>query len=49
VALCADEAGRIYVLDLGGERVQRFRKDLSFDQVLVDLREHLDDYPAESP
>jgi hypothetical protein len=44
LALAADERGRIYVLDRGGERVQRFGPDLVFDTVVVDLAEHLDDY-----
>jgi len=46
VAFAGDEAGRVYVLDLAGERVQRFHGDLTFDQVVVDLREHLDNYPT---
>jgi len=40
--------GRVYVLDHGGERVVRFAADLTFEQVLVDLREHLDDFPLRS-
>jgi len=48
VALAADERGRVYVLDHGGERVVRFAADLTFEQVLVDLREHLDDFPLRS-
>lgn len=45
LALTSDERSRVYVLDHGGERVVRFAADLTFDQVVVDLREHLDDYP----
>lgn len=48
-ALAADERGRIYVLDRGGERVQRFGADLVFDTVVVDLAEHLDDYEPGTP
>lgn len=48
-AFAADERGRIYVLDRGGERVQRFRADLGFDDVVVDLAEHLDDYEPGAP
>lgn len=44
VALAADERGRVYVLDRGGERVVRLRPDLTFEDVVVDLAEHLDDY-----
>lgn len=44
VALAGDAAGRIYVLDRGGERVVRFAPDLRFDAELVDLVEFLDDY-----
>lgn len=47
-ALCRDEAGRIYVLDQGGERVQRFSAALAFEAVVVDLAEHLDDYSPTS-
>lgn len=43
-ALAADQRGRIYVLDRGGERVVRFTPDLAFDDVVVDLAEHLEDY-----
>ena len=42
VAFGLDGQGRLYVLDRGGERVQRFHRDLQFDQIVVDLREHLD-------
>jgi hypothetical protein len=45
-AFAGDESGRVYVLDLAGERVQRFHGDLTFDQTVVDLREHLDDFPV---
>lgn len=45
VALAGDAAGRVYVLDHGGERVLRAAPDLADEQVLVDLREHLDDFP----
>jgi sugar lactone lactonase YvrE len=48
IALAADEQGRVYVLDHGGERVVRFAADLVFDRVLVDLREHLDNFPPRS-
>lgn len=48
-ALAVDEAGRIYVLDRHGERVQRFHADLTFDSVLVDLAEHLDGFPNPTP
>lgn len=48
-ALAADERGRVYVLDRGGERVQRFGADLAFDTVVVDLAEHLDDYEPGTP
>ncbi|MBL8727790.1 MAG: hypothetical protein JNM25_05125 [Planctomycetes bacterium] len=48
IALTADEQGRVYVLDHGGERVVRFAADLTFDRLLVDLREHLDDFPPRS-
>ncbi|HEX6810938.1 MAG TPA: hypothetical protein VF384_04870 [Planctomycetota bacterium] len=41
LAFAADAAGRIYVLDRGGERVLRFDRELRFDQVVVDLPEHL--------
>lgn len=44
LAFAADEHGRVYVLDRGGERVVRFGEDLAFDAVLVDLAEHLDDF-----
>ncbi|HEU4417768.1 MAG TPA: hypothetical protein VFT55_02455, partial [Planctomycetota bacterium] len=46
VAFAADETGRIYVLDRGGERVQRFDRDLRFEHVVVDLPEHLDVVPG---
>lgn len=48
IALATDEHDRVYVLDHGGERVVRFAPDLVFDRVLVDLREHLDDFPLRS-
>jgi hypothetical protein len=51
MALGSDQRGRLYVLDRHGERVQRFALDLTFDDVIVDLAEHLDDYepsPSES-
>ncbi len=48
VTLAADERGRIYVLDRGGERVVRFGRDLAFDGVVVDLEEHLDDYEPQA-
>ncbi|MCC7065749.1 MAG: NHL repeat-containing protein [Planctomycetes bacterium] len=48
-ALASDERGRIYVLDRGGERVQRFGADLIFDCVVVDLAEHLLDYEPGVP
>ncbi|MCA8975679.1 MAG: hypothetical protein KDC98_13235 [Planctomycetes bacterium] len=44
IAMTADERGRLYVLDRHGERVLRFRADLGFDQVIVDLAEHAFDY-----
>lgn len=46
IAFAADERDRIYVLDRGGERVVRFHPDRSFDDVVVDLVEHLDDYES---
>jgi hypothetical protein len=46
VAFAADDSGRIYVLDRGGERVQRFDRELRFDQTVVDLPEHLDVAPG---
>ncbi|MBL8732046.1 MAG: hypothetical protein JNN13_06725 [Planctomycetes bacterium] len=46
VALANDAAGRVYVLDRAGERVCRFAADLRFDAVIVDLAEHLDDFPS---
>jgi hypothetical protein len=49
LALARDEQDRIYVLDRGGERVQRFGPDLGFDAVLVDLSEHLDDFGPPAP
>jgi hypothetical protein len=49
VALAVDERGRVYVLDRSGERVQRFRADLEFDAVVVDLAEHLDDWTPATP
>ncbi len=49
MALCRDDQGRIYVLDQRGERVQRFTPALQFDAVVVDLAEHLDDYPPTEP
>ena len=49
MALCRDDQGRVYVLDLGGERVQRFTPKLEFDALVVDLAEHLDEYPPTSP
>lgn len=48
IALTADERGRVYVLDHGGERVVRFARDLTYEQVVVDLREHLDEFPLRS-
>jgi hypothetical protein len=48
LALARDDQERLYVLDRGGERVQRFRADLRFDTVVVDLAEHLDDYEPRS-
>jgi hypothetical protein len=38
-ALTRDAAGRIYVLDRDGGRVQRLNPDLSFDRLIVDLAE----------
>lgn len=40
-ALASDSAGRVYVLDRHGERVQRLRQDLEYDGVIVDLQEVL--------
>jgi hypothetical protein len=37
--LAVDEAGRVYLLDRHGERVQRLRADLSFEKVVIDLAE----------
>lgn len=44
-ALARDAAGRIYVLDRHGERVQRLGPDLSYDGVVVDLFELLGRFP----
>ena len=41
LALARDAAGRIYVLDRHGERVQRLRADLTYDGVVLDLQEVL--------
>ncbi|MEO6594480.1 MAG: hypothetical protein ABIP94_06985 [Planctomycetota bacterium] len=49
IAFAGDAQGRVYVLDRTGERVQRFSPDLAFDQLIVDLREHLDDFPPVAP
>lgn len=43
-ALATDARGRLYVLDHGGERVQRFSRDLFADGFGVDLTEHLSDF-----
>ncbi len=43
-ALATDARGRLYVLDRGGERVQRFNRDLFADGFGVDLTEHLSDF-----
>jgi len=40
-ALASDAAGRVYVLDRHGERVQRLAPDLGYEGVVVDLREVL--------
>lgn len=40
-ALANDVAGRIYVLDRHGERVQRLAADLTYEGVVVDLQEVL--------
>ena len=48
-AFAVDAVERIYVLDRGGERVQRFLPDLTYDGVVVDLIEHLDDYEPGVP
>jgi len=48
MALAADERGRVYVLDSGGERVVRFHPDLAYDGDVVDLAEHLDDWSPPS-
>jgi DNA-binding beta-propeller fold protein YncE len=37
--LAADRRGRVFVLDRGGERVQRLTRDLAFDGTLLDLAE----------
>ena len=42
LALALDDHGAIYVLDAGGERVQRFSADLQFIGVVVHLAEYLD-------
>lgn len=42
LAIALDEQGAIYVLDAGGERVQRFSAELQFTDVVVHLSEHLD-------
>lgn len=44
-ALAADDGGRVYVLDHGGERVVRLSPALHFDQIVIDLAEWLDDPP----
>jgi len=49
LAMTRDRRDRIYVLDRGGERVQRFHADLTFDGVVVDLAEHLDDWEPKTP
>lgn len=43
LAAARDEAGRVYVLDRGGERVLRFHPDLTFEAVIVDLAEIVHD------
>ena len=43
VALTRDDAGRIYVLDRDGERVQRLHPDLTLDTQIFDLAEYLHD------
>ncbi|MEZ5963477.1 MAG: hypothetical protein R3F56_06490 [Planctomycetota bacterium] len=40
-ALATDAAGRVYVLDRHGERVQRLSPDLTYEGVVVDLQEVL--------
>ncbi|MBX3462999.1 MAG: NHL repeat-containing protein [Planctomycetes bacterium] len=45
VALAADEGGRVHLLDHGGERVVRLDAAGGVEAVVVDLREHLDDFP----
>lgn len=42
-ALARDASGRIYVLDRHGERVQRLHSDLTYDGVVFDLLELLDE------
>lgn len=49
VAVALDQRGTLYVLDRGGERVQRFLADGAWDGVVVDLEEHLDDYAPGEP
>lgn len=49
LALAVDAKDRLYVLDLGGERVQRFARDLRPDGFVVDLTEHLPDYEPAPP
>jgi len=44
LALNLDQQGRLYVLDRGGERVQRFGADFVFEKVIVDLAEHFDEF-----
>ncbi len=41
LAVVTDDGGRIYVLDREGERVQRFGPDLTYEGVIVDLAEVL--------
>ncbi len=41
LAVVTDDGGRIYVLDREGERVQRFHPDLTYEGVIVDLAEVL--------
>lgn len=48
-ALARDERGRVYLLDQGGERVQRFDAELRLDAPIVDLAEHVEDYERGTP
>jgi len=49
LAITLDARGAVYLLDGGGERVQRFGPDLSFSDVVVDLAEHLDGIHNRAP